>query len=888
MPRFIESCNCRGTRPKQIVGHGHVPRPEIIARLLKDRHVARFLIAPVGFGKSSIAYEYAHLVFGFSHVFWIRGDSPCFLRDLDAMTIFDEIEMTDPHVNLVVFDDIPQLDAERSQRFADLVDALINKQSEVIALSTPSADTFSALERDAACLRSRDLLVSEDEIAPSRLSSESAYVLEAAPATARVPCLCWDEEGAALLMKGLRNEVLPAAIKQAMLSMLLLGSGELDEVFEGLSDQARNEAIELLDVDYCFFGIDRHASTFAAIEVEIHLLMRQFDFDQILGALGIEGDEWAISHATMLLEHGRPTRACTLLQKRARKEACARWIVEHARFMFMHMFLSDLALFCDFARSSGRERPRILLIKAWCMRLLACREELMRIITRLDAMGTVSPDIDVQRALLMFLCSEKVNPGDISMLLAHAEISRIQGSGEDGDEPSCAHVAFFGQALGLLSAILKDHSACSERIIRLVQEGEGTAAGFDAPHRGEIALVAILLALRFVELALNEHGAGERELSPEWELSLTIQELCELTRVLARAIQSDQMPALPEGDHLLRACAMMKCEQVGGMFAPPLTFEWQDDLRAEAKSVRTALETERMAFARHINAANAKRTEYRLSHPDPYRLDEPSAEEALRVRTATPILSIKLFGGLSVFIGGTGVDPRLLSAKRVRTVLCIMALNLGKEVTKEKMASLIWPEDGMAKYRSNFYNIWFKLKRALSVDEVCPYLIRTQTGTRLDERFVTCDIVGFEELCRSMLFGFEDLDSWERLYSRLVENFSDDLLPGDFDCEHINALREQYRAQVVDAMISASRKLLRQGIADGALWFAREAMRRDDKREDSYITLMEAQIASDQRGYAIQTYFDCRTFLREELGIDPSLKVVDLYRSIIEAEEELI
>ena len=50
---------------------------------------------------------------------------------------------------------------------------------------------------------------------------------------------------------------------------------------------------------------------------------------------------------------------------------------------------------------------------------------------------------------------------------------------------------------------------------------------------------------------------------------------------------------------------------------------------------------------------------------------------------------------------------------------------------------------------------------------------------------------------------------------------------------------------------------------------------------------MEAQIAADQRSAALETYFECRQFLNEDLGIDPSLRLVELYRSIIETEDAL-
>lgn len=92
--------------------------------------------------------------------------------------------------------------------------------------------------------------------------------------------------------------------------------------------------------------------------------------------------------------------------------------------------------------------------------------------------------------------------------------------------------------------------------------------------------------------------------------------------------------------------------------------------------------------------------------------------------------------------------------------------------------------------------------------------------------------------------------------------------------------------QLVDGLLATSARLMDDGQCRGALWFAREAMAHDDKREDVYITLMDAQIACDQRGEALDTYFSCVRFLNEGLGIDPSRRLVEKYRSIIESEED--
>ena len=83
------------------------------------------------------------------------------------------------------------------------------------------------------------------------------------------------------------------------------------------------------------------------------------------------------------------------------------------------------------------------------------------------------------------------------------------------------------------------------------------------------------------------------------------------------------------------------------------------------------------------------------------------------------------------------------------------------------------------------------------------------------------------------------------------------------------------------------RKLVEAGEVRQGLWFARAALSRDKSREDAYAAVMRAQIASLQRSAALETYFSCRKFLSNDLGIDPSAETMRLYHSIIDAQEEV-
>ena len=110
MTRFIRQSACHGQRPARAEARRYRPRPARVARLLRDRHRPRLLVAPTGFGKAMLAAEYAETVFGLRHVFWVNGSSPYFLRDLDAEVMEEALSQADAQRALVVFADVPLLD----------------------------------------------------------------------------------------------------------------------------------------------------------------------------------------------------------------------------------------------------------------------------------------------------------------------------------------------------------------------------------------------------------------------------------------------------------------------------------------------------------------------------------------------------------------------------------------------------------------------------------------------------------------------------------------------------------------------------------------------------------------------------------------------------------
>ena len=248
MSDFLMSCACKGRRPKYVASSAPNSRPHLVAELLRSRDVARFLVAPSGFGKSTVAAEYAQVVFSFKHTFWVNCESPCFLRDLDAGIIASRIAEVDGAASLVVFDDLPRMDAMRVEAFSQVIDNLLAAGNEVLATCTPSCDAYSDLHRDRVKLSASRFLLTDEE------TDRAAAVTGSSTAKSRVACILWGGDDGSRLVSGMAAEEPPASVLLAAFLMLALGEGSLSELVPLMGSRHADEAFSLIEEEYPFLG----------------------------------------------------------------------------------------------------------------------------------------------------------------------------------------------------------------------------------------------------------------------------------------------------------------------------------------------------------------------------------------------------------------------------------------------------------------------------------------------------------------------------------------------------------------------------------------------------------------------------------------------------------
>lgn len=865
MPEFLKKASCRGRRPLHLVPRRQIPRPNLIAKLLRERHVARFIVAPDGFGKTGLAMEYADTVFSFEHVVWLDGRSPCFLRDLDRGIIARTLLEGDPQPFLVVIDDVPLLDPERAELLSDELDLLLDRDCEVMVACMPSRDAF-ARHRDRIKLTAVDLLLTDEEVdllrTPGERSSDPASTI--APAC-RVATFVWgsDEERAGFLSAVLGEE-LPADLLLPLFVMASLGKGTFEDVAAFGPFGPDQDA--LLAEQYPYLGIDSRSGRFEAAPFEVEALAGAFA--RKLGALA---DRSLFSDASTLVVRlgdalamrGEHERACDFVRLLASRAPRASWLAKHGAAL---LEAACLVPACEVHRSlSGETAGKGALLSAHeaVRRALLGDRQAACVAARKAVRDRNAPSsVRMTGALVLAQCAEaderrRADKLVVSLLAA----AGIADAAEAPREAVCAKAPEDRGwlAAGCVHAQLRKAGCPEAARVWLDWHDDGARGSFLKQSAAEVLRQAAA------------SGAGEAR-------SIELDRLGAFVR---KEVSQASRGTLGLGDALAGIAYERACER-GAIAVPALDAQ----AALAVRRIEMRLFSQRNACERLELERLERERVFVATHPDAYR-EEGRATRLPKLPSSVPALTVNLFGGLDVLMGDERVDPSLFSRQKVKTLLALLVLHNGREFSRDKLVGLLWPDSEIMHGRKNFYGIWAMLRRALTLPSgECPYLIRQQQGLRLDASLLTSDVAQLEDVCRTLLFERPGYGGWAQVYSQVNDRFSDDLLPSENGNDALASLRVDYRNRLVDALVAASTRLVAAGEAQEGLWFARAALQRDRSREDAYICLMQAQLAAGQRTAVLETYFACRRFLTDELGIDPSLETMRLYRSIIETETD--
>ena len=329
---YLENAACNGRRPKRVGPQRIYSRPRLVKRLVAERDVARFVVAPSGFGKTSLGLEYAASMFSFRGVHWLDCSSPCFLRDLDAGIIAKTFIARPVQLDLVVFDDVPFLADARLECFSHEIDALLDAGCEVLVTTTPAFGAIADAQRDCVIVGARDLLVDDCELSSSHVAS-----VEGLRECDRVPAFLWGgQDGMREFLRGMRLGEMPSEMRAPVFVMEALQVGSFDDL-SAVSGGVRADARRFISEHYPYVGVDLADETFEAHGFDVAQVMEGLgESIDSLGRVATPSARDALSAkvACMLASRGMGPRACEIMQIACARKRRISWILQQQWHLF--------------------------------------------------------------------------------------------------------------------------------------------------------------------------------------------------------------------------------------------------------------------------------------------------------------------------------------------------------------------------------------------------------------------------------------------------------------------------------------------------------------------------------------------------------------------------
>lgn len=834
---FITHSACKGNPPQQFSNTTHFARNALLGQMMRNREAVRYILAPFGFGKSLLACSYADLVNNFEHTFWLDGENPCFLRDLDAQTLLPDLLDTTKAGDLIVFDDIAHLGATRREKLWEICEGLVRKQREVCVCATPSADPLRGHETACVCIGAHDLLYSAKDA--SSLQACGVVLRQDVPAlhpVGKVPGLAGCAQGSfCTFLRAHIDEMDNPAQCALSFVMLMLERGTFEDLELLLGCEITAQDIDAKRLR-AFVEVDEFNGEFVALGFPLKETLTAFApyMSAVAREAGVDdANELSAQLSDVLLERGSADRALRLVMHLCNPHGRSMWLAKNQEELLNACALAAAEGVYDSLRSE-RWRSKPELHAASCIRkaLLnyaeGAHEDLVRVAGKVDY-----PLYErLKAASYAYLLTDDASVANELETLFHAQGKSLKREVENLKEEGAALWHFWSH----VSTAAKLDSLCSRLI-------EGPAASF--------ALACCVHKMRLAETPVKD--------APK---------LQQRVQVLLQGQADNPHTA---------ALALLRREAD----AFGLTLDMKD-LGIIAAYHRCDVFEDELEVQRTIYARN--KTSILTSAAASLRVQAAQARSKIwqRAKSAVPLLNVSLFGGLNASVGNISVGKDILQRQKVRTLLSLLVLEAGHDLSCDNLAARIWPDSPDIQARHNLYNVISKLRRSLTLaDGSCPYLHRQHGIISLKKEYIQSDVGRMHELCQRLRFSDPDPDLCFHILEEVRSIYRGELLPAEMDEPMLIAAREDWRNRVVNSLMHAAKRLIVIGDKVVALQMAEQALAYSPQREDCYEQLMSLQAKCGQRPAAVRTWIQYRTFLKDELGLDPSQRMQDLYQRII-------
>ncbi|MEE9570117.1 MAG: BTAD domain-containing putative transcriptional regulator, partial [Gammaproteobacteria bacterium] len=235
-------------------------------------------------------------------------------------------------------------------------------------------------------------------------------------------------------------------------------------------------------------------------------------------------------------------------------------------------------------------------------------------------------------------------------------------------------------------------------------------------------------------------------------------------------------------------------------------------------------------------------------------------------------IELNVLGRLEIRTDG---EPVELRTKKARALLAYLAVENGRSITRERLATLFWGGTRDERARHN-------VRQALSkIRQTCGSIVLSDGETvDINRAACTIDVVEFERLANS-----DDPETLSNCLNLYRGDLLDEPLPSELEFDDwLRDARERLRGIACDTIDRLTGILIAQKKNDGAMELLGRRLAMDPACEPAHRKLMELLASSGRRSDALRQYQTCVDALERELGADPSPETKAAYSAILNVD----
>lgn len=262
----------------------------------------------------------------------------------------------------------------------------------------------------------------------------------------------------------------------------------------------------------------------------------------------------------------------------------------------------------------------------------------------------------------------------------------------------------------------------------------------------------------------------------------------------------------------------------------------------------------------------------------------PVPESKLHLHNWPFPVKIRTFGHFELTVNGEPIGScEKMPARPLELLKIILALG-GRDINKNRVSDLLWPESSGDAAQSALSTNLQRLRRLLGKDQ---FIIVSEGMISLNEQHCWVDYWQLEALLDELSHMWRN-----RLAQRDETNFKDLMLTatnihrGPFMADEIDDpgwalhLRRKFQSELAEWHLALGKLHEKKGTLEQAVQYYRDARDIDPLREECYQRLMRCYKDLGLKAEAKSEYRLCRSVMLENFDCEPSEKTKEISRSL--------